>query len=317
MSIMGVANRCCFASISISANKMSLRILITGAAGFVGAVVASAARERGHQVIGVDRRRGTGKKQIVVADITDGDHMLSLAEHCDAVIHCAAIVGPAPATADPVIATQVNVNGTLSLLEAARKHKYRLVCLSTATLYGNDPTLPTNDEKTAPNPVGIYDATKLMAETLCDAYRKTFAISVASIRTSFVYGPGHSTGEYFVKRCLEGETTITGSGRDHPCEFTYVKDLASGLVAAAEAPALSSPVYNIASGLCRTRGELADIVMSHFRGVSIDLEPGLEPGRHLRGPCSIERAHKDFHYSPSYGLESGIEDWLKQSREIK
>ena len=296
---------------------MSLRILVTGAAGFVGAVVANLARERGHQVIGIDRRKDTGGNQLVVSDVTDRDHMLSLSENCDAIIHCAAIVGPAPATADPAIATHVNVNGTLSVLEAARKHTSRIVCLSTATLYGNDPALPTNDETAEPNPVGIYDATKLMAETLCDAYRKAFAISVASIRTSFVYGPGHSTGEYFVKRCLEGETAITGSGRDHPCEFTYVKDLANGLVAAAEAQAFSSPVYNIASGLCRTRGELANIVMSHFPGVSIDLEPGLEPGRHLRGPCLIKRAHDDFHYSPRYCLERGIEDWLKQSRETK
>ena len=73
---------------------------------------------------------------------------------------CPVIVGPAPTTGNPAIAVHVNVNGTLSVLEVARKEPSILVCISTATLYGNDPKLPTNGETATPNTVEVFDATK-------------------------------------------------------------------------------------------------------------------------------------------------------------
>jgi nucleoside-diphosphate-sugar epimerase len=168
-----------------------------------------------------------------------------------------------------------------------------------------------NYETARPDPVGIYDATKLMAETLCQAYRKSFHTDVASIRTSFVFGHRHSTGDYFVGRCLADEKNIAGVGRDHPCEFTYVNDLALGLVLAAEAPRLNHGIYNVAAGVTRTRGELARIIMGVFPDVSIDLVEGIDPERHLRGPCSIDRAREDFGFVPRFSLEDGVADWIR------
>ena len=235
---------------------MTLRLLITGAAGFVGAALSGLARAHGHRVIGLDLREATEADESILADVSDRGAMAEAAEGCEAIVHCAAIVGPSPAHADPVLATRVNVDGTLAVLEAARAQGIRAVCLSTATLYGNDPLTQTNGEDRQPDPVGLYDATKLMAETLCEAYRKSFRTDVASIRTSFVFGPGHSTGDYFVERVQGGEKVIRAAGRDHPCEFTYVKDLAHGLLLAVEAPKLAHPVYNIAAG--RTRSSMSD-----------------------------------------------------------
>lgn len=295
---------------------MSLRLLITGAGGFVGSAVARIARARGHTVTGLDKQPAPDADDFVIGDVTDSDVVAGLAQSCDVLIHCAAIVGPSPATADPELATHSNIDGTLALLEAARRHNQRLVCLSTATLYGNDPTLSVHDENDRPDPVGLYDATKLMAETLCEAYRTTFGVDVTSIRTSFVYGPRHSTGDYFVARCLTGETAISGLGRDHPCEFTYVDDLARGIVLAAEAADLPNPVYNIAAGITRTRGELARIVMAEFPGVEIDLAAGFDPGRHLRGPCRIDRALADFGFKPEFTLETGVRYWIEQARAV-
>lgn len=289
---------------------MMRTLLITGAAGFVGSSVARHARARGHKVIGLDIRQAVEVDESVIADVSDRPKVAAAAGRCDGIIHCAAIVGPSPAMADPVLATRVNVDGTLAVLEAARELGLRVVCLSTATLYGNDSTAGTNDETRHPEPVGLYDATKLMAETLCEAYSKSFQTDVASIRTSFVYGAGHSTGDYFVERVLEGEQMIEARGRDHPCEFTYVEDLAEGLLQAVEAPALAHSIYNIAAGCTRTRGELAAIVMHHFPRVRIHLEEGLDPGRHHRGPCRIERAREDIGFRPRFSLEEGIADWI-------
>ena len=292
------------------------RFCITGAAGFVGAEVCRQALARGHSIIGLDQRPVSSDMNYAfhVADVTDRESMARIVRECDGIIHCAAVVGPAPASADPVMATQVNVLGTLSVLEAARGANLRVVNLSTATLYGRIEKAGPLDESDPVNPVGIYDATKMMSETLCDAYRKSFSVSVASFRTGFVYGPRHSTGDYFVGRLMQGETVIQDAGRDHPCDFTYVKDLALGLVQSAECGNLPESIYNLSGGVLRTRGELAAIVMKHFPHAQIALSPGVDPARHLRGANVIARARRDFGYAPQYDLEAGIADWIAEAR---
>ncbi len=294
-----------------------MKLVVTGAAGFVGSEVGRVAAERGHEVLGIDRRQSDDALpfSIETADITDRDRMIDVIGDSHAVIHCAALVGPAPATADPAAATEINVLGALAMLEAARRHSCRIVNLSTATLYGRRADAAPLSEAEPADPVGIYDATKFMSETLCDSYRKSFGVDVASFRTGFVYGRNHSTGDYFVGRMLAGVTRIREPGRDHPCDFTYVKDLALGLVQAAEARALPEPVYNVTGGVARTRGELAGIVSQYFPEADIELEPGVDPARHLRGPCILDRARRDFGYAPAFDLEAGMADWIAAERQ--
>ncbi|GAB5376797.1 MAG: NAD(P)-dependent oxidoreductase [Acuticoccus sp.] len=289
-----------------------MRLLLTGAAGFVGSAVAETAASRGHEVMGLDRRPGTAAG--IVADVTDRAAVAEAAAGCEAIIHAAAVVGPDPARADPAGATRINVDGTLAVLEAARAGGQSVVCVSTATLYGRRHDLAPLDEAGPVDPVSVYDATKLMAETLCEAYAKTFATPVASFRTSFVYGLGHSTGDYYVHRLLDGERLIEDTGAGHPCDFTYVHDLALGLVQAAEAGRLPERIYNLSGGVLRTRGDLAAAVLRHFPDATIVHSEGVDPNRHLRGVCRIERARRDFGYSPRFTLEAGIADMVARGR---
>lgn len=294
---------------------MSRNILVTGAAGFIGAAVAEAALARGHTVTGLDRRPGLGAFPSRVADVTDRAAVAEAAMGCDAIIHLAAVVGPDPARADPAAATAINVDGTLAVLEAARAQNLQAVCVSTATLYGRRPDLEPLDETAPVDPVSVYDATKYMAEILCGTYRKTFGTNVASFRTSFVYGLGHSTGDYYVERLLAGEREIEDVGAAHPCDFTYVHDLALGLVQAAERDGLPEPVYNLSGGVLLTRGDLAEVVLAHFPGAAIRQTPGTDPRRHLRGVCRIERAARDFGYAPRHSLQEGIADMVRRGRD--
>ena len=291
---------------------MSLAILVTGAAGFIGRAVAEAALARGHRVSGLDMR--SAADGIVQADVRDRDAVATAAAGHDVIVHCAAVVGPDPARADPVRATAVNVDGTLAVLEAIRASGATAVCLSTATLYGRRDDLAPLDEGAPCDPISVYDATKYMAEVLAGSYRKTFGCSVASFRTGFVYGLGHSTGDYYVERLLKGERAIDDVGEAHPCDFTYVHDLAAGLVAAAEAGPLPEPVYNLTGGVLRTRGDLARIAGEHFPDARITQAPGVDPNRHLRGVCLIERARRDFGYRPRFDLESGVADMVRRGR---
>ncbi|MFO1126738.1 MAG: SDR family oxidoreductase, partial [Methylocystis sp.] len=229
---------------------------------------------------------------------------------CEAAIHCAALVGPALGRAEPARAVDVNVMGTSRLLELARERRFRIVNVSTATLYGHRPDLKPLDESEKPDPVSIYDATKLMAETLCDAYRKTFGIVAASIRTGFVYGFGSRIGQYFVPSALAGESVREQVGGDHPCDFTYVVDLARALVDAAEKPFLPEPVYNVSGGVLKLRRDFAAAVRQAIPGADIDAGAGVDPARHLRGPSILDRAGRDFGFAPRFSLAQGVADWV-------
>lgn len=297
---------------------MTRRLLITGGGGLVAQHVAEAAAARGWAVRLADldgQAPGWAPAAERLAfDIRDHAALAGAVEGCDAVMHCAAVVGPERARRDPLAAVAVNVNATAALLEAAHRRRARLLVMSTATLYGHRDDLQPLDEAGPVSPLGIYDATKLMAETYCTAHRRTYGSDVASFRTGFVYGRGTAIGEYFLPRVLRGEAVAEPAGADHPCDFTYVVDLAEALMAAATAPSLPEPVYNVTGGRLRSRGELADVVRALLPEARISQGPGPDPGRHLRGPCRIERAARDFGWRPRFDLESGMADWLRRER---
>lgn len=297
------------------------RLLITGGAGFVGLHTAEAACACGHDVVLADRRAVAfpawlSRERIAEQrlDVTDSRAVLDACGDSEAVIHAAAVVGPVPAKADPVAAARINVLGTQNVLEAARHHRIPVVALSTATLYGHRPALEPLDETMAVDPVGIYDATKLMAETLADAYRKTYGVAVASVRPGFVFGMGHSTGEYVVDRALRGEAVHLERGADNPCDFTYVVDLAEALVRAVERMPLPHAVYNVTGGQLLTRGDFVAAVRRALPEAQVTIGAGRDPRLHLRGPSVIERARRDFGHAPRFTLDDAIADWIRRER---
>lgn len=295
-------------------------LFVTGGAGFVAIHAAEVALARGHAVTLVDvrdppaeLRRLVPAARVVRGDITDPASLATAIPAGATIIHCAAVVGPVAGKAEPLRTVEVNVLGTGRLLEHVRLTGGRLVSLSTATLYGHRPDLALLTEDERPAPLGIYDASKLMAETLCTQYRTTYGISATSVRTGFVYGFGSRIGEYFVPRVLAGEAVSEPNGRDHPCDFTSVEDLADGLVAAAVAPALSEPVYNVTGGVLLTRGDFADAVRRALPGARIEQGPGVDPARHLRGACDNSRAARDLGYRGRRTLDDGIAGWLRRA----
>ncbi|MCR6670749.1 NAD(P)-dependent oxidoreductase [Devosia ginsengisoli] len=292
-------------------------ILVTGGTGMVAQHVAEAAMARGHSIRMADmawpedRIWIKGAEQVGF-DIRDRQACRRYAEGALAIIHCAAVVGPIRSRVDPSITLDVNVVGTANLLEAARESGARLINVSTATLYGNRPDLAPLSETDPTDPLTIYDGTKLMSETWCAAHRRTYGSDAASFRTGFVFGRGNQIGEYFLPRVVAGEAVIETAGGDHPCDFTYVVDLAEALVAAALAPALAHSVYNVTGGELRLRRDLAHAVRDLVPGANIVQAPGIDPQRHLRGACVLERAEADFGWTPRFTLESGMADWLER-----
>jgi UDP-glucuronate 4-epimerase len=292
-------------------------ILVTGGSGMLAQHVAEVAIGWGLGVTLADfawpeERMWIGGPERLTFDMRDRQACHKAVAGKRAVIHCAAVVGPARARADALITFDVNVGGTATLLEAAHAEGARLLNMSTATLYGHREDLALLDETDPPDPLTIYDGTKLMTETWCSAHRRTYGSDCASFRTGFVYGRGNQIGEYFLPRVLAGETVEEAAGGDHPCDFTYVVDLAEALVMAATAPTLANDVYNVTGGVLRTRGDFADAVRRLVPGANIIQPPGIDPARHLRGACRIARAEADFGWRPRFDLDAGLADWRQR-----
>lgn len=298
------------------------RVLVTGGSGMVAQHVAEAALEAGHEVRLADvswpeDRVWVNKVEQITFDLRDRSAAAAHVARADAVIHCAAVVGLHRARLDPLVTLDVNVGGTAGLLAQTFAQGKRLVSLSTATLYGDRPDLDPLDERDRIEPLGLYDGSKAMAEIYCTTHKLTLGGEVASIRTGFVYGLGSQIGEYYLPKALAGVPVTEKAGRDHPCDFTYVVDLAEALVSIAIAPQFPETVYNVTGGVLRTRGELAAIVGDLVPSASISQGAGLDPERHLRGPCRLERVKRDFSWSPRFTLETGVADWLERERAAR
>jgi UDP-glucose 4-epimerase len=296
-----------------------MRVLITGASGFVGSFTAAHFAREGHEVTGldlgvrpIDPRHRAPPIRLVEADIRDPDRVRAVAEQCRAegIVHAAALISQADGASDPLATYRVNVDGTMSVLEAARALGARVVYVATATLYGIQADLRPLSEDARPEPVGIYDTTKLMAETMVVTYHKVYGLDTVSVRPGYVWGPGASTGGYFMDQVYAGQTIEQPQGAELPMDMTYVRDLADGIHRAMTVRPIRHRIFNITSGVLRRREEVAAAVCARVPGAQITLGPGIPARAHLRGPSVLDRARAELGYEPRYFLENGMDDWL-------
>ncbi|HEY3109332.1 MAG TPA: NAD(P)-dependent oxidoreductase [Chloroflexota bacterium] len=296
-----------------------MRVLITGASGFVGSFTAAHFARAGHEVTGldlrirpIDPRHAAPPIRLVEADIRDPARVRAVAEECRAegIVHAAAVISQTDGANDPLRMYRINVDGTMSVLEAARALGARVVYVATATLYGIHPDLHPLSENARPEPVGIYDTTKLMAETMVISYHKVYGLDTVSVRPGYVWGPGSSTGGYFMDQVYAGQAIDQPQGAELPMDMTYVRDLADGIGRAMTVRPIEHRIFNVTGGVLRRREEVAEAVRRRVPGAQIRLGPGIPARAHLRGPSLLDRARAELGYEPRYMLENGMDDWL-------
>lgn len=299
------------------------KVVVTGAAGLVGAAVARRLADRGDEVVALDRvaMRIPGDIQVQACDLGDVHRLYQLAgTGIDGVIHCGAHSGPMVARDHPHSMVQVNVLGTANMLELARVlGARRFVYCSSTSAYGTTPT-GVVPEDTLLRPTSLYGASKAASEYLVSAYADQFGLDGVSLRICWVYGPRRTTDcliRSLIQDALVDEPSRLAFGEDFNRHYVHVDDAARALVLALDAERPLRRTYNITGGLCTTLGEVARVVKQVLPRADIVLQSGPDPVDDLQHQFDTQAAERDLDYQPQISLEAGIRsyaEWLSQQR---
>lgn len=315
-----------------------MRVLITGGAGFIAHHLATALLKRRQKVVALDNfndfydpelkwqnvrdLESMGMGAVNRVDILDreGLHQVFEREKPDAVVHLAAWAGVRPSLEKPSLYSDVNVTGTVNMLEMAKEHSVRcFVFGSSSSVYGGNSKVPFCEADPVDRPVSPYAATKKAGELLCHTYAHNFSMNITCLRFFTVYGPRQRPEMAIHKfaRLIaeEKEVPIFGKG-DSRRDYTYVEDIVSGILAALEV----NPRFEILNlGESQTIS-LVEMVqhLQEALGVKARLRflPD-QPGDMQITFADISRARQILGYNPKTPFGEGIRlfaNWFKSNR---
>ncbi len=292
---------------------MIMTLLVTGGAGFIGSHLVKKLVESGESVIVVDNL-STGKKEyvdsrakLVVCDIRDKELEGVFRENeIELVAHLASQTDVSASIEDPVSDGDVNVLGTLNLLELCRKYDVKkIVFTSSAAVYGEPRYLPV-DEKHELAPISPYGCSKLAVETYLAYYHRLYGIDFVVLRLANVYGPRQSKGvvKEFIERLLKGESPVIYGDGKQTRDFIYVDDVVNAIVLAMERKTRRKQM-NIAT--CKGTSVL-DLLQTLQRMLASRVEPIFMPARKEIRRCyfSYELAKNELGWEPTVELREGL-----------
>ncbi len=296
-----------------------MRFLITGAAGFLGSALANRLARENHVVRGLDDL-STGDPQALLpevhftrGDVNDRPKLWTLLQDIDCVYHLAARVSVSESVLYPREYNQVNVGGTVTLMEAMRDVGVRrVVLISSGAVYGEQDTQPL-EENAIPNPRSPYAVSKLSAEYYVRTIGRLWGIETVALRVFNAYGPGQHIPPahapvipYFLRQaCQNGSIIVHGDG-SQTRDYVYVEDVVNAMIAAATAPHVNQKIINVGSGVETSVRELVNMVLEVTGSKpEVIYNPRNEGGvRRMRADISQAQALLDFH--PSVDLRSGL-----------
>ena len=313
-----------------------MKILVTGAAGFIGSHVAQRLLQRGDEVVGVDNfapnyqraRKEANLKEVaaherftfVEADICDAQAMRDLfeAQKFDRVMHLAAMGNVRYSIEHAPEYTAVNIGGTVNLLEAARLSGTRyFVFASTSSVYGNAP-IPFVETESAAQPLAPYPATKIACEVMAHTYHVAFGMKCTGLRFFNVYGPRGRPDMMpfeFTRKILAGETLrIFDAGRPQR-DWTFIDDNVNGVIAALDAE-FDYELINLGRGQPIALSRFIEIIEQLVGRKAVIQYAPLPPTEPLITYSNIEKAERLLDYHPKISIDEGLGkfyEWFQQA----
>jgi UDP-glucose 4-epimerase len=289
-----------------------MRALVTGGAGFIGHHLVRALLERGDEVSVIDDF-STGLRErlapfdrrirLVEGDIRDAAALDRATEGCSVVFHEAALPSVARSVCEPRLANEVNTSGTIEvMLAASRASVRRVVFAGSSSVYGDSPELPRRETQ-MPNPRSPYAASKLAAEFYVHTLGALHGVETVVLRYFNIFGPGQDpNSEYsavvplWATAALRGESPVVNGDGTQSRDFTYVDNVLSANLLAAEAPGVSGLTCNIG---CGGRYSLLELLAAIGDGLKRPLEPVFAPPRpgdvpHSQADISVAAARLGY-----------------------
>jgi len=321
-------------------------VMVVGGSGFLGSHLCRVLAEENLEVVCFDvqspelsllqSERAKGSIRFVKGNILELEALADCINDLKvaSIIHTVAAGNEAAARKEPHPAITLNVQGTLNVLEAARKNQVeKFVYISTAGVYGkrSDQT-PIKEDEAITWRGTIYHPSHYMGEILVEMFHQIYGMSCVTLRPLSLYGPALSSDKeqhlrtkslflgVWILKALKGEP-VEIQASDTLTDLTYVKDLARAVWLAYSAPGLKQPVYNISSGLIVSYREIASTIQKYLPDARFEYGPGVQdnPLRPVRGPLDISMAKKDLGFMPHYDLERGMQEffeWYTGSKTI-
>jgi UDP-glucuronate 4-epimerase len=312
------------------------KILITGGAGFIGAHTTYALLDRGDSVVLLDDFNDRydprlkeariehmftekAKPTVIRGNICDRALVDTLfeKEQFDQVIHLAAWASVQPSIENPYIYTEVNVDGTVNILEAARKNNVKnIVVASSSSVYGGLEHVPFSESDDVSKPISPYAATKAANELFCATWHHLYDIPITCLRFFTVYGPwGRPEMAIFkfTRAILKGEE-VPMRGKTTQRDFTYIDDIVQGVLGAVDNPN-GFAIYNLGENdavpLPRMIAALENALGEKATVKEVPLPTGDVP----RTLANIDKARAELGYNPTTPIEEGVKkftEWYTQ-----
>lgn len=295
--------------------------LVTGGAGFIGSHLVEELLRRGESVriadnfstgvrANIPSNRGV---EVFDGDVADEEMAARAVAGCDYVLHQAAIPSVPRSVAEPMATHRANVDGTLSILVAARDAGVkRVVFAGSSSVYGNSAVLPKREDM-RPSPLTPYALQKLVSEQYCQMFTALYGLETVTTRYFNVFGPRQQPGSpysgvisLFIEALASGRRPIIhGDGRQTR-DFTYVGDVVQGVLAACTAPGVAGEVLNVAVG---GRISLLELVRTLQVLLKTDLEPEFSNAREgdvRDSQADIVKARQKLGFEPKTPLDEGL-----------
>ena len=314
-----------------------MKILLTGAAGFIGSHLAERLLSLGHQMVGLDNfdkfyarsikednlKQASGNEHFtfIEADLCDPGLWNRLTtEHFDMIIHLAAKAGVRPSMMDPIGYNNTNIMGTSYLLEFARHNNVKKVIFaSSSSVYGVNKNLPWRVEDKSLQPISIYASSKLSGEALCALYQQHFGLSIVAFRFFTVFGPRQRPDlaiHKFVKLIDKGQPIqLFGDGQTFR-DYTYIDDIVSGILGALNFEHADFEIFNLGNTHTVSLIELVTIIEELLGKKAIIEYMPQQAGDVPYTWSNIEKSQELLGYNPQTSIREGIAKFIEWYKNI-